>query len=827
MKTQSAFNTQSPAIWLLTLLALASCSVGIVLYLQPAFYLSWPLPDAWKPLLPHALMALAAVWVLLGIWRFGAQQMRWQRQQATEQKQAKLLQQAVDKLLEGAYDQAQQKLEAVPLATAQQLTALAERLQQDAQQAKAQRWHQETLVRLTDVLRKHMNIQALGQELLSQSIRQLGLAQGVLYMRPALSESGMQPVATFAKGTDAALEQALNSSNGLLMQLEKDGIAIYREDLPENFAAIKSGLGQAAPKALYMCPIVFEGTLIGAFELSAFLAIPASHRALLAELAEKSAATLYNLLQTTHTAQLLTESQALANEMKAQAHTIQRANEAMRLKDRAIYSSSSSIVIVDALAQDNPIIYVNPAFTLTTGYTEAEVLGKNCRFLQGPDRDQEGLVHLRHAMAEGTECKVILRNYRKDGSLFWNELNVTPVRDDKGMLTHYVGVQNDISDRMSLQEAEQKMREMNEQLEENVRARTQELEHTLEELQTTQYRMIQSEKLASMGQLVAGVAHEINTPLGAIKASVVNMGDSLPQAMESLPKLMAQLEGQAIDLFVKLIVQNAQNNETLSKRDERRIRKEMLQQLEALGIQEADEMARALFNAGIRAQVADWLPIIQHPNAEELLRTAYHFSQLRTNMNVIGHAVDKTRKTVYALKKYSHFQQEEEEAADWLDITDSLDVVLTMYHNQLKHGVELTTDIHALPKIKGYADELGQVWTNIIHNAAQAMQYNGKLHISTHIEGGSHAVVSIADNGPGIPPDVLPRIFDPFFTTKRQGEGTGLGLDICKKIVEKHGGTIRVDTGPEGTTFFISMPLEQMVYSAEATHAANDTVMAA
>jgi signal transduction histidine kinase len=219
-------------------------------------------------------------------------------------------------------------------------------------------------------------------------------------------------------------------------------------------------------------------------------------------------------------------------------------------------------------------------------------------------------------------------------------------------------------------------------------------------------------------------------------------------------------------------------------------------------------MARALFNAGIRAQVADWLPIIQHPSAEELLRTAYHFSQLRTNMNVIGHAVDKTRKTVYALKKYSHFQQEEEEAADWLDITDSLDVVLTMYHNQLKHGVEVTTDIQPLPKIKGYADELGQVWTNIIHNAAQAMQYNGQMHISTKVENGCYAVVSIADNGPGIPADVLPRIFDPFFTTKRQGEGTGLGLDICKKIVEKHGGTISVDTSSAGTTFTIRLPLE-------------------
>ncbi|MFN8921753.1 MAG: sensor histidine kinase, partial [Sphingobacteriia bacterium] len=142
-----------------------------------------------------------------------------------------------------------------------------------------------------------------------------------------------------------------------------------------------------------------------------------------------------------------------------------------------------------------------------------------------------------------------------------------------------------------------------------------------------------------------------------------------------------------------------------------------------------------------------------------------------------------------------------------MDLNESLDVVLTLYHNQLKHGIAVETNFQSgIPRMLGYSDELGQVWTNIIHNAAQAMQYDGKLTLHTRMDG-EIAIVSIADNGPGIPQDVLPRIFEPFFTTKPQGEGTGLGLDICKKIIEKHSGEVEVETGPSGTTFTVRLPI--------------------
>ena len=124
----------------------------------------------------------------------------------------------------------------------------------------------------------------------------------------------------------------------------------------------------------------------------------------------------------------------------------------LRLLERAVTASTNSIVIADPNQPDVPLVYVNPAFERTTGYAAEEVLGRNCRFLQGKDRDQPALGELRTAVREGRHCTVVLRNYRKDGSLFWNELSIYPVRDDEGRTTSFVGVQNDITERIRTEE---------------------------------------------------------------------------------------------------------------------------------------------------------------------------------------------------------------------------------------------------------------------------------------------------------------------------------------------------------------------------------------
>jgi len=130
----------------------------------------------------------------------------------------------------------------------------------------------------------------------------------------------------------------------------------------------------------------------------------------------------------------------------------QQVEEELQLRDRAIAASNNGIVITDPNLPDNPIIYVNECFLRTTGYSADEVVGRNCRFLQGEDRDQAELDKLREAIEENRECRVVLRNYRKDGTLFWNELSISPVYDEAGRLTNYIGVQNDITERKRAEE---------------------------------------------------------------------------------------------------------------------------------------------------------------------------------------------------------------------------------------------------------------------------------------------------------------------------------------------------------------------------------------
>jgi signal transduction histidine kinase len=141
------------------------------------------------------------------------------------------------------------------------------------------------------------------------------------------------------------------------------------------------------------------------------------------------------------------------------------------------------------------------------------------------------------------------------------------------------------------------------------------------------------------------------------------------------------------------------------------------------------------------------------------------------------------------------------------DIIEGIETVLALYNHNIKQGIEVVRNYTEIPKIKCYPDELNQVWTNIISNALQAMEYNGVIEINV-FEDKKEVVVSIVNSGPGIPEEIRKVIFEPFFTTKHQGEGTGLGLDIVKKIVIKHNGTIDVESISGKTAFIVRIPIQ-------------------
>ena len=342
-------------------------------------------------------------------------------------------------------------------------------------------------------------------------------------------------------------------------------------------------------------------------------------------------------------------------------------------------------------------------------------------------------------------------------------------------------------------------------LEFKVQERTQELSQALSHLKATQQELIQSEKMAALGQLIAGIAHEINTPIGAIRASSDNIVSALDSSLEQLPKLLRQLTPEQEASFLTLLNTAKQNKQSLSSREERQLRRTLKKELETYGLQDADVLADTLVPMGITQNVTPFFPLLQDNQKDFILEVANNIcSQLRNSEN-IALAVERVSKIVFALKSYA--RSDSSAVMVKANIPAGIDVVLTLYNNQLKQGTELIRKYSEVPEIFCYPDELNQVWTNLLHNALQAMNNQGKLEIGVFEQAGE-IVVQITDSGSGIPTEIQSRIFQPFFTTKPAGEGSGLGLHIVRQIVEKHQGRISANSEPGRTTFSVFLPVK-------------------
>jgi signal transduction histidine kinase len=370
----------------------------------------------------------------------------------------------------------------------------------------------------------------------------------------------------------------------------------------------------------------------------------------------------------------------------------------------------------------------------------------------------------------------------------YNDQNKIDKRTEIGLLaTSFIEMANEIK------ESHNQLEDYSHTLEEKVQRRTEEL--------------LQSEKMAALGQLIAGIAHEINTPLGAISSSASNMSSFLEQTVSKMPELFQSFSKPECIEFSALLKKSFENKHgSLSAKEQRQIRRNLVSRLENL-VDDPDSVADTLVDMGIYDDLDDIVELLKRANGVEVLDLGYKLSELKRGTLTINMATERASKIVFALKSYAH--QDDSGEMIPASITRGIDTILTLYQSQLKHGIELIKNYEeALPEIYCYPDELNQVWTNLIHNALYAMNYKGILSISV-TRADEFIKVGIQDSGKGIEPENMSKIFDAFFTTKSAGEGSGLGLHIIKKIIDKHSGHLDVESEPGCTVFSVFLPVNK------------------
>lgn len=410
-----------------------------------------------------------------------------------------------------------------------------------------------------------------------------------------------------------------------------------------------------------------------------------------------------------------------------------------------IWAMGESLIV---LSPDAEVWFANRATENMLGYEPGELVGKMLGEVVS-DENLEFFSALRSMITKGPVRDLRLSYISRDGGNIPVSLNGSALRDDAtGRFMGMVLVARDMRDMLGLV---RNLEEAKAELEKKVRERTKELEEAYLDLKNTQAQLLQSEKMASVGQLAAGVAHEINNPVGFVLS---NLG--------------------TVESYIN----------------------DLLRLVRGYG-----EIFSAFKSSGC-------VPEPELRKAEELEKSADLDFILDDAIAVIKESregAERIRAIVADLKDFSHVDSTE---FVYADINSCIESTLNIACNELKHKARIIKEYGAMPKIKCNSGELNQVFMNLLVNAGQAIEGRGEIRIRT-LQRENSVFVEISDTGHGIPPENLKRIFDPFFTTKPVGVGTGLGLTMAYKIIKRHNGEVSVNsTVGKGTVFIVQLPAE-------------------
>jgi len=324
--------------------------------------------------------------------------------------------------------------------------------------------------------------------------------------------------------------------------------------------------------------------------------------------------------------------------------------------------------------------------------------------------------------------------------------------------------------------------------------------------ETTRFEQ-QRDRLASLGKLSAGLAHELNNPASAAKRAA----SQLRQILKKIKDASHELGRRELTAPQRAEIENLENSftqregpppDTLTASD-------MEEQIDSLlrshGQTDLWQLSADLARRGITpAALESLFANLEAATARAALIRIAASVEIANLLNEIESSTSRISDLVLAIKEYTYMDQA---PIQNVDVIKSLENTLTILNHKLKHGVTVKRDYQKVPfLVNSFGSELSQVWTNLIDNAVDAMGGNGELRVRTYRDD-SCVVVEIGDNGPGIPPEVEAHMFEQFFTTKAVGQGTGLGLDTVQRIVKKHRGNIQVDSQPGDTRFQVWLPL--------------------
>jgi signal transduction histidine kinase len=326
-------------------------------------------------------------------------------------------------------------------------------------------------------------------------------------------------------------------------------------------------------------------------------------------------------------------------------------------------------------------------------------------------------------------------------------------------------------------------------------------------IRETTRREQQRDRLASLGKLSAGLAHELNNPASAAKRAASQLRDILKKIRNASHELGSRdlspaQKAEIEKLEASFVASNEIPPDPLAVSD---LEDQIDSLLRSHGQNDLWQLAADLARKNVKPEALESLFAILDPETARaaLVRIAASV-EVATLLNEIESGTSRISDLVRAIKEYTYMDQT---PVQNVDIVKSLETTLTIMNHKLKHGVVVRRDYQQIPLlVNSFGSELNQVWTNIIDNAVDAMGGQGELRVRTYRDLDC-VIVEIADNGPGIPPEIEEHIFEPFFTTKGVGEGTGLGLDTVQRIVKKHRGNIQVTSQPGDTRFQVWLPL--------------------